>query len=813
MILNSKGRVSLINHNKIKIFSVVVVMMLMLQIILPASALAEGGITRLWGNNRFATALQVAATVNTQGKGNVVLTVGYNFPDALAAGTLAVQKNAPILLLDRTAAESMSTLQKAASIAGSGGQIYLVGGTGVIGAEFRQALVQLGIHSRQITQIGGQDRYATSALVADQEEAAPGTPVFIASGDNYFDALAVSSLAAEKGYPLLLVNKNTLPSSVSEYLQQDQPSEAILVASPGNISASLRPALEALLPGKVKVVAGDSIYGTEAMLLSQFAPHPKAVYLATGADYADALTGSVPAAQHGAPLILLDPTLDNPPAELTDYCAGLSVVPITVIGGTAAMPDSLITNFDDLMGGIQNRVTAVNAVNGKITVTLSQAPINPPTSADFTVQFSINGGIPGTVVPLSIIENGNMVTLTVPDIKAEQTAQSVTYSVCYDGSPAVNAPSFKVSSLNVPDPNQSIVAFPATTALAVGSSYSITIQPVDASGNSAKLSGVPVVTWGTGDAAYQMVAVMTAPPPGSTGYTINFVVPLTAQNGLETAALTVTVGEFSVTSDQTYSIEAPELSADGAEIVPTVRCPSTVPSVTKNFTWQYDFQTYTWTVQVPEDLLTKDRQENAYATKFFDADGVTQLKMFQNASPVLQNLISSCFIEQNGDYRVWVTDNDNEAFVRSMAQALDSTAQVDGDDTYEEANFFLSFVAGAIPYKLTDVPELAAQTVVDAGDCKDTSILLAGLLQAVGYQTALISFPPVPGTNAGHMTAGIALSDSQVPSLPDMVYYTQNGVNYYNAETTAPGLLVGEAGNFSGDENNLENSGYVFPLN
>ena len=43
-------------------------------------------------------------------------------------------------------------------------------------------------------------------------------------------------------------------------------------------------------------------------------------------------------------------------------------------------------------------------------------------------------------------------------------------------------------------------------------------------------------------------------------------------------------------------------------------------------------------------------------------------------------------------------------------------------------------------------------------------------------------------------------------------YFTSDGVNYYNAETTAPGTYIGEAGNFPSQENGLESSGYVFPL-
>ncbi|MFZ3101604.1 MAG: cell wall-binding repeat-containing protein [Desulfitobacteriaceae bacterium] len=728
MLWNTRSRVCKRNGFKAvpkQLLAVVLAAALLVQIFgAPRAAQAAGLVTRLEGSDRYRTALQVATTV--KGSGNVVLTIGYNFPDALAAGTLAAKESAPILLLDQTVTASRASLEQTAKIAGPSGHVFLVGGQGVIGPAFRQALTGLGITANQIIQIGGADRYETASLVAGQEGLASGTPVFIASGDSYFDALAVSSVAASNGYPLLLVNHNELPNTVSSFLKQEQPTTVTIVASPGALSPSVVAAVQAAVTvsgnGTVRVIAGDSAYGTEALLLKQYAPHPDAVYLATGSDYADALTGSVPAAQNNVPVVLVDPTLNSTPPELASYFSASRSSTVTVIGGTGALPDSLVTNLTAQMG---------------------------------------------------------------------QSAIKL-----------------------MPSPNQSVVSFPSAATLIAGSSYTISILPLDASGNPATLDGVPVLTWGTGSSTLALLATMSAPAAGSTNnsYTLTFSAPLIVQNTLLAAPLTLTVGGFSVSSAQNYTIVAPQSTSGGMETVPALLYPSEMATITKNFQWKFNNVTYNWTVQVPSDLLKEDQQTTAYVNRFFNSDASEQQALLQNATPAMQQLITSCESEQKGDFRPWVNDPSNAQFVSKMAQALAATAQADKDSSLQEANFFLSFVGGAIPYKITDLPQMAAETVVNNGDCKDTSILLAALLKTVGYKVALISFPAVPGTSVGHMTTGVAFEDMQRSQLAKLFYLSSSGVDYLNAETTTPGTYIGEAGNFSDQEASLENSGYVFPL-
>jgi hypothetical protein len=121
-----------------------------------------------------------------------------------------------------------------------------------------------------------------------------------------------------------------------------------------------------------------------------------------------------------------------------------------------------------------------------------------------------------------------------------------------------------------------------------------------------------------------------------------------------------------------------------------------------------------------------------------------------------------------------------------------------------------SFVECAIPYKVSKKPQLPAQTLVDDGDCKDKSILLASILKNMNYKVALLYFDSLPGQQYGHVAVGIVLNDNDIPHGLDYTpsYYEHNGEKYYFMETTEPNWSLGEI-----SDEKLEQTAYVYPVN
>ncbi len=135
----------------------------------------------------------------------------------------------------------------------------------------------------------------------------------------------------------------------------------------------------------------------------------------------------------------------------------------------------------------------------------------------------------------------------------------------------------------------------------------------------------------------------------------------------------------------------------------------------------------------------------------------------------------------------FVTPDDD--VIIEIANKLNSLAQNMGYDYKETANFVLRFVQSleyTFDNETTPFNEywrFSVETLVDeTGDCEDTSILYASVMEAIGYDAVLII---LPSDAPSHAAVGIA-GDGYPGS-----YYTYDGMDYYYCETTGTGWDMG----------------------
>ena len=123
--------------------------------------------------------------------------------------------------------------------------------------------------------------------------------------------------------------------------------------------------------------------------------------------------------------------------------------------------------------------------------------------------------------------------------------------------------------------------------------------------------------------------------------------------------------------------------------------------------------------------------------------------------------------------------------------ATDFGTMTEGMTDLERVNFLLAF-SQCLGYEDDSVYmgyeeywKFPLETLYDhGGDCEDTSILLASLAEAMGYDTALLLFP-------GHMAAGIHI-DGDYPDLGGFYLRSDPDKIYYYCETTSTGFTVGQ---------------------
>lgn len=177
------------------------------------------------------------------------------------------------------------------------GTVYILGGSGVVNQEFEDRLSTSGIAS--ISRLAGNDRYGTTVKIAEQLNVKTGTPVVLVSGENYPDALAVSSVAAQRGWPILLVEKDGISKAVSEKLAGIKPERVYIIGLEEAIGKSVE-SQAAMFTGlaaeDIVRLGGDDRYLTSLTAAEYFNLGSRTVFVAAGNNSPDALAGSVYAA-------------------------------------------------------------------------------------------------------------------------------------------------------------------------------------------------------------------------------------------------------------------------------------------------------------------------------------------------------------------------------------------------------------------------------------------------------------------------------------------------------------------------------------
>lgn len=265
---------------------------------------------RISGDDRYATAAAVAAEY-PEGADVVYVASGQKYADALSArdhagaeaGPAPSGDNlwaegqdggsaAPVLLtkVDHVPAATKAALEDLAP-----SQIIVVGGTDVVSDAVYE---ELGATER----LDGEDRYETAAAIAERWPA--GTPtVFLASGENYPDALSGGAVATRANAPILLTRDDHLPAATQAALETIDPSSVVILGREVAVDANVEAAVSEIVED-TRRIGGKDRYETARMLAERYEKDLDRAFLATGTLYPDALTGSSLAGFEGAPLVL-----------------------------------------------------------------------------------------------------------------------------------------------------------------------------------------------------------------------------------------------------------------------------------------------------------------------------------------------------------------------------------------------------------------------------------------------------------------------------------------------------------------------------
>ena len=212
----------------------------------------------------------------------------------------------------------------------------------------------------QLQRLAGGTRYDTMArLVATAFPKTAGT-VVVANGGNYPDALSASGLAGVLGAPIVLTDSGSLSAQAAVQLKRLKPSRIVIAGGTAAVSSRV----ESQLRGYAKNVerqAGSDRYDTSYKLYTRGGGSwGTTAIVATGANYADALSISSYAYAAKAPVFLCDPASGLTSQQKSALAKNFSRV--VVVGGENAVPSRLVKGLPGLtrLSGSTRYETSVN---------------------------------------------------------------------------------------------------------------------------------------------------------------------------------------------------------------------------------------------------------------------------------------------------------------------------------------------------------------------------------------------------------------------------------------------------------------------
>ncbi len=223
-----------------------------------------------------------------------------------------------------------------------------------------------------VSWIFGANRYETSAMLSAARYAPGVDRVYIGTGQNFVDLLALASLTIEEAAPVLLATPPAgLPQPIVDELIRLQPRQIVVIGGPGVLADELldrlatfvvRPTAAAVVPLSsipddpvVRLSGPDRFATAAAIATTAFPDGADTVVITTGLDFADAMVAAPLIRELGAPLLLAHPTV-LPPATAAAI-RELDPQHVVIVGGTGAIGQAVAVQAADLVGASLRRIS------------------------------------------------------------------------------------------------------------------------------------------------------------------------------------------------------------------------------------------------------------------------------------------------------------------------------------------------------------------------------------------------------------------------------------------------------------------------
>ncbi|WP_175494229.1 cell wall-binding repeat-containing protein [Herbiconiux ginsengi] len=200
-----------------------------------------------------------------------------------------------------------------------------------------------------VSRIKGVDRY-DQAVQISKATFTDAETVYVASGEKFADALSAGSVAGVHGAPLLLTTAGSLPAGAQAEIVRLKPKKIVVVGGAASVADGVLATLKAAVPGAdVQRIGGADRYEVSRNLIANAdvgVPASNWVYLASGANFPDALAASPAAVAKNGPVLLVNGAETKPTAAETALLDAIGASNIQIVGGTASVSQALQTALE-----------------------------------------------------------------------------------------------------------------------------------------------------------------------------------------------------------------------------------------------------------------------------------------------------------------------------------------------------------------------------------------------------------------------------------------------------------------------------------
>lgn len=252
-----------------------------------------------------------------------------------------------------------------------------------------------------VTRISGSDRFAVGVGISQQAYPDPAhvPVVYVTTGYNFPDALSAAPAATKFGGPLLLTEPAALPAAVRDEVVRLNPARIVVVGGPASVSPAVFDDLNRIAP-TTRLGGGDRYEASRAIVrdawLTRTTGGARSVYIATGANFPDALSASGAGGAFDMPVILVqgtDATLDSATRQLL---IELGVTSIKIAGGPGSVSPGIMAALNSIKPTV--RLSGNDRFEASSNVAVDAFASTPPTDAYLATGYNFPDALAGAAI-------------------------------------------------------------------------------------------------------------------------------------------------------------------------------------------------------------------------------------------------------------------------------------------------------------------------------------------------------------------------------------------------------------------------------